>query len=106
MKAVLDEFNYHGVDVAVHRDQATGGLQFEEVAEIVDHYLKNSKGEYLRRLDLIIDDDDQIELQPTYSRKAIDRIKKTLPPPPDDIPDDIPQREIVAPWPTAKGGIQ
>lgn len=107
-KAIVDEFNYHGVDVAVHRDHATGGLQFEEVAEIVDHYLKNAKGEYLRRLDLIIDEDDQIELQPTYSRKALDRIKKATPPAiPDDIPvPDLPEREIVKPWPKPQGGAR
>lgn len=75
-KAIVDEMSYHGVDIAVHRDHATGGLQFEEVAEVVDKYLRNEKGEYLRRLDLIIDEDESIELQPTYSRKALDRIKK------------------------------
>ena len=109
-KAIVDEMSYHGVDIAIHRDHVAGGLQFEEVAEIVDHYLKNAKGEYLRRLDLIIDEDDQIELQPTYSRKAIDRIKKAVPPPttPNDIPvPDIPlEREIVKPWPKPQGGAR
>lgn len=105
-KAIVDETSYHGVDVAIHRDHSSGGLQYEEIAEIVDHYLKNDKGEYLRRLDLIIEDDDSIELQPTYSRKAIDRIKK-VPQPDDEIPvPDLPEREIVKPWPKPEGGAR
>lgn len=101
-----EDFEYKGVSVSVTRPRGSNGITYEELMAIVDKYAKNSQGQYLRKLNIVVDDDDQIELNPTYTSHALDRIKKTLPPPPDDIPDDIPQREIVAPWPKPKGGVQ
>lgn len=106
-----EDYEYHGVQVTIISNEGGGGLQYEEVNEIVDHYLKNDKGEYLRTLVLNIDENGDIDLTPTYSRKALDRIKKAAvpsPTTPNDIPvPDIPlEREIVKPWPKPQGGAR
>lgn len=98
-----EDYEYHGVSVTIISNEGGGGLQYEEVNEIVDHYLRNDKGEYLRTLILNIDENGDIDLTPTYSRKALDRIKK-VPLPDDDIP--VPEREIVKPWPKPEGGAR
>ena len=76
MKAENNELNYHGVQVNVIRDALAGDLQYEEVMAIVDKYIKNDKGEYLRKLTISIDANEDIELMPTYSAPAIKRIKE------------------------------
>jgi hypothetical protein len=76
MKAIVEEVDYHGVSVTVHRDRNSNALQYEEIMEIVDKNLRNDKGDFLRKLDLVVDSDDQIELSGVYSSRAINRIKK------------------------------
>ena len=78
MKTESDTFEYHGVQVTISRDQNAGDLQYEEVMEIVDRYIKNDKGEFLRKLTIMIDGNEDIELAPTYSAPAIKRIKGVL----------------------------
>ena len=104
-----EDYEYHGVAVTITSPEGSGGLQYEEINEIVDAYIKNEKGEFLRKLFINIDENGDIELSPTYSRRAIERIKNLRPrcqsPIPQDIPQDIPQNlpkrnvERVAPWP-------
>lgn len=101
-----EEYEYHGVSVTIISNEGGGGLQYEEINEVVDHLLRNEKGEYLRTLIMNIDENGDIDLTPTYSRKALDRIKK-VPLPNDDIPvPDLPEREIVKPWPKPEGGAR
>ena len=71
-----DAFEYHGVAVSIVRNNNAGDLQYEEVMEIVDRYIKNDKGEYLRRLTINIDENEDITLDPFYSAPAIKRIKE------------------------------
>lgn len=71
-----DGFNYKGVEVDVTRPRGSNGITYEELMEIVDKYAKNKKGEYLRKLNIVVDEDDRIELNPTYTSHALNRIKK------------------------------
>ena len=70
-----DTFDYHGVEVTIVREGNAGNLQYEEVMELVDKFIKNDNGEYLRRLTINIAEDESIELTPFYSAPAIKRIK-------------------------------
>ena len=76
MRNENEPFDYHGVSVTVVRKGDAGDLQYEEIYEIVDHYICNEKGEYLRRLTITIDDNEDITLDPFYSAPAIKRIKE------------------------------
>ena len=76
MKADNNELNYHGVQVSIIRDALAGDLQYEEVMAVVDKFIKNDKGEYLRKLTISINANEEIELIPVYSAPAIERIKE------------------------------
>lgn len=101
-----EDYEYHGVTAQVNG----GTLQYDEINELIDKFMKNDKGEYLRKLVIDIEDNGDIYLDPTYSARAIDRVKNLKPrqydlPPPPTVPD-LPEREIVKPWPKPQGGAR
>lgn len=73
-----DGFNYKGVEVQVTRPRGSNAITYEELMAIVEKYSKNDQGQYLRKLNIVVDDDDQIELNPTYTSHALNRIKKEV----------------------------
>ena len=87
--------------------QVNGGtLQYDEINELIDKFMKNDKGEYLRKLVIDIEDNGDIYLDPTYSARAIDRVKNLKPRQYDLPPPDLPEREIVKPWHKPEGGAR
>lgn len=101
-----EDYEYHGVIAQVNG----GTLQYDEINELIDRYIKNDKGEYLRKLIINIEENGDIYLDPTYSARAIDRVKNLKPR--QSVPNDLPPPpaarpiERVAPWPKFEGGIQ